>query len=148
MVTVPVETPVTTPLDETVAIDVFEDVQTPPVVVELSVITSVTELIVLPVIGATIGRAFTVTVVDTESTQPLPLVTVYLMMLVPALIPLTKPVLLTVAAFVFVDVQTPLAVASANCVVELAHTLVVPVIGAITGNAFTVTVVDTESTQP
>lgn len=38
MVTVPVETPVTTPLDETVAIDVFEDVQTPPVVVELSVI--------------------------------------------------------------------------------------------------------------
>ena len=71
-------------------------------------------MVVPPVIAAITGSAFTVTVVETESTQPLPFVTVYLIIEVPALTPVTKPVALTVATPVLTDVQTPLAVASAN----------------------------------
>jgi hypothetical protein len=148
MVTVPVIIPVTTPvLLLIVAIAVFDELHTPPLVALLKVIWSVTAVTVLPVIAATIGNAFTVTVVLTESTQPFALVTVYLMIEVPALTPDTKPVLLIVATLVLVDDHIPFAVASATCVVEAAQTLVVPVIGAITGNAFTVTVVETESIQ-
>ncbi len=99
-------------------------------------------------IAAITGNAFTVTVVDTESTQPLPFVTVYLMMLVPALTPVTTPVALTVATPVLTDFQTPPVVVLDNVVVLATQIVVPPVIAAITGNAFTVIVVDTESTQP
>ena len=64
----------------------------------------------MPVIGDTTGNALTVTVV----TQPLILVTVYEIVDVPALTPVTSPVLLIVATAVLLLVQVPPAVASLN----------------------------------
>src|SRR5262245_11607120 len=48
----------------------------------------------------------------------------------PAATPETKPLELTVAAAVLLLPQVPVPVASANCVVEPAHTVVVPVMAA------------------
>jgi hypothetical protein len=58
---------------------------------------------------------------------------------VPAATPVTKPVdEFIVATPVLTDFQTPPVVVLDNAVVLATHTLVVPVIAAITGNAFTV----------
>ena len=77
----------------------------------------------------------------TESLQPLPLVTMYLIVAVPADTPVTKPLAFIVATPGVLDTQVPLAVALLNCVVLVAQTVVVPVVAAITGNAFTVTLI-------
>jgi hypothetical protein len=148
MIDVPAATPVTKPLEFTVATPVLTLVQTPLAVASDNCVVLATQMVVPPVIATITGNGFTVTVVATLSTQPLPFVTVYRMIDVPALIPLTKPVAFTVATPVLTLVQTPLAVASANCVVLATQIVVPPVIAAITGNAFTVTVVATLSIQP
>ena len=74
-------------------------------------------------------------------------VTVYEITAVPAEIPVTTPVLLTVATFGESVSQSPPSVAFANVEVEPTQTDVVPVIGATTGNGFTVITVDTMVTQ-
>ena len=67
----------------------------------------------------------------------------------PAETPLTKPEELTVA-FAELLLHTPLAVAQLSVVVKLVQTLVVPVMAATVGNAFTVQVTTTgvDEVQP
>jgi hypothetical protein len=58
---------------------------------------------------------------------------------VPAVTPVTTPEADTVATAVLLDVQVPPVVADANCVVNPEQTIFAPVIAATVGNAFTVT---------
>lgn len=69
------------------------------------------------------------------------------MVVVPADIPLTMPVLLTVAIPVVLLLHRPPIVAFVNDVVPPAHTVEIPVIVPATGNAFTVAVV-VATTEP
>ena len=64
-----------------------------------------------PPIVPTKGKAYTVTATEAESLQPLPLVTIYLIVAVPPETPVTKPTLLTVAIVGFALDQTPPEVA-------------------------------------
>ena len=64
------------------------------------------------------------------------------MFAVPAAIPDTNPVVVTVATAVLLLAHTPPAVVLANCVVLFTHTLLVPVIGLTAGNGFTVIAVE------
>ena len=66
----------------------------------------------------------------------------------PAVAPVTKPVVLIVATAGVALVQVPPTVASANCVVKPTQTAAVPVIGATVGTALTVTVCVAELVQP
>ena len=85
--------------------------------------------------------AFTVTVAVTAFVQPLPFVTVYVIVADPAVTPVTTPVADTVATAVLDEDHVPPVVALAIVVVDPAHTVVAPVIAATVGNGFTVTVV-------
>jgi hypothetical protein len=67
---------VTTPEVFTVATDVLEDDHVPPAVASARVVVNPTQTDVVPVIAATTGRAFTVTVAVELEVQPEPLVTV------------------------------------------------------------------------
>lgn len=73
---VPAETPVTTPALETVATAVLLDVHVPPVVAEANCVVKPEQTFVAPVIAATDGNAFTVTLVVTAFVQPFIFVTV------------------------------------------------------------------------
>ena len=79
----------------TVAVTLFH---APPVVASVNCVVLPAHKVVVPPIAAITGNAFTVTVADTESVQPLPLVTVYLIIEEPAATPVTRPVEFTVAA--------------------------------------------------
>ena len=64
IVDVPALTPVTVPVMLlTVATDASEDVQTPPAVVLVNVVVDPTHVFVVPSIAASVGNAFTLTVV-------------------------------------------------------------------------------------
>jgi hypothetical protein len=76
MVAEPAETPVTTPEALTVATAVLLEDQVPPAVASLKVVADPTQTLVVPVMAATTGRAFTVTPVVTAVVQPLALVKV------------------------------------------------------------------------
>jgi hypothetical protein len=103
----------------------------------------------MPLMAATTGIAFTVTDLDTDDVQPLPLVTVYVIVVVPAATPVTTPVdALTVVVAVFAVDHTPPIVVEASAVVAPSHTDVVPVITSTTGKLLIVTVVVTALVQP
>ena len=72
----PAATPLTTPVAFTVATAVFDEVQTPLAVALASAVVEPAHTSVVPLMAATCGMAFTVTAVDTDEVQPLPLVTV------------------------------------------------------------------------
>lgn len=74
MATVPETTPVTTPVDETVAIAELLEDHVPFGVVLLNVIVEPTHNDDAPVIAAIVGNGLTVTVVVTALVQPLALV--------------------------------------------------------------------------
>jgi hypothetical protein len=62
MVALPADTPLTTPVEFTVASDASLDVQVPPAVASERVIVEETQTLERPVIGAgVVGRALTVT---------------------------------------------------------------------------------------
>ena len=83
--------------------------------------------------------AFTVITVKLKLTQPLKLVTVYVIVEVPADTPVTTPPDVIDATAVLLLFQTPLAVDVDKFVVEFTHRLFVPVIAATAGGkAFTV----------
>ena len=114
----------------------------------VKIVVEPTQALFVPAIAASVGNAFTLTVACALDTQ-LFVVTVYVIVAVPAATPVTTPVLeFTVATAVFDDVHTPPAVALVNVVVEPAHTSVVPLIAATTGIALIVTVVFTVEVQP
>ena len=149
MVADPAATPVTTPVEaSTVATVASDDVHVPPVVADANCVVKPEHTFVAPVIAATVGNGLTVTVVDTDEVQPLPLVTVYVMVVVPAATPVTTPFASIVAVAVFALDHTPPAVVLDNVVVEPAQTDVVPVIEATTGKLLIVTVVVTELVHP
>ncbi len=66
----------TTPEALTVATPALLEDQVPPVVTSASVVVDPAQTVVVPVIAATTGRAFTVTVAVELEVQPEPLVTV------------------------------------------------------------------------
>ena len=72
----PAATPLTTPEAFTVATAVFDEVQTPLAVALASAVVEPAHTSVVPVIAATCGIAFTVTVAVCVLTHPLAFVTV------------------------------------------------------------------------
>jgi len=62
IVVVPAVTPDTTPEAETVAAEALLEDQVPPVVAEANCVVNPEQTFVAPVIAATVGNAFTVTV--------------------------------------------------------------------------------------
>ena len=140
---VPDETPETKPVLLTVAFPVVAETQglaDDAVPVPLSWVVDPTQTVNVP---ETVGSGLTVTVAVTVQ----PLLSVYVITLVPVATPVTKPALLTVALVVVpetlgVDVAAvPLAI---NCVVEPIQTLNVPL---IVGNGLTVIMIVCSSLQ-
>ncbi len=76
MVAVPADTPVTTPEASMLATAMSLLLHTPPGVVELNVVVAFIQTVPVPVIAATTGKLFTVTVAVCEALQPLAFVTV------------------------------------------------------------------------
>jgi hypothetical protein len=114
--------------------------QTPAGVLLLSAVVAPTQTVLAPVIGPTTGNAFTVTTAVCEVAQPLALVTVYVIVTVPAATPVTSPVLLTAATAASLLVHTPPGVVLLKAVTAPTHTAISPVMGFTTGVALTVTV--------
>ena len=109
--------------------------------VDAKLVVLPTHTVCVPVKAFTVGKVFTVTVVDALSLHPLALMTKYLITLVPAATPVTTPVLLfTVATDVVVLLQLPPIIVLLNVVVLPIQTLAVPVFAATVGFAFTTTV--------
>jgi hypothetical protein len=125
-VTLPADTPVTTPAFVTVAIAVLLLVHVPPVVGDKVVVVP-TQILELPVIEA-VGFALMVTAGVLFDTHPAVLVKVNVT--VPAATPVTTPVFVTVAIAVLLLTHVP-PVAGAKVVVASTHIDVVPVILAI-----------------
>jgi hypothetical protein len=135
-VAVPTETPVTTPLFDTVAIAGLLLVHVPPVVGD-NLVGPPMHMVVLPVM-ATVGLAMTVTVGVGADAHPLELVNVNVT--VPVATPVTTPALVTVALALLLLVHVPPVVGD-KVVVPPIHTEVLPVIDAV-GLVLTVTVGD------
>lgn len=133
-VTVPADTPVTTPALVTVATDGLLLTHVPPVT-GVSVVVDPTQIL-LPPEMLTTGMALTVTGEVAEETQPV-LVLVKVNVAVPAETPVTTPVLVTVATAGLLLVQVPPLVGE-SVVVAPTHIDDIPVI-LTTGMALTVT---------
>ena len=136
IVVVPAATPVTTPVLLTVATPVLDEIHgliAAGVPEPVNVVVNPTQTVNVPVI---VGCAFTVTVAVFGQ----PLLLVYVIVVVPAAIPVTTPVLFTVATPVLDDIHG-LAAAGVpepvNAVVDPTQTVNVPVID---GCALTVVV--------
>ncbi len=96
--------------------------------------------------GLTVG-ALTITARETVVLQLFAPVTVYEIVAVPALIPDTTPLALTVAIFVRFDDQVPPAVLFVNVVVASLQTVKVPAIFATVGTSKIVTIFVAEAEQ-
>ena len=138
MLAAPVETPVTTPDAETVALEVGELLHEPPVPVLLSVTVEPVQTIELPEIVPALGGLLTVTLVVTV-VAPQVFVLVQLMVTEPALTPFTTADAYMVATAVLPDVHVPPPIVSPKVRWLPTHTLVVPVMGFKLGTVFTVT---------
>lgn len=67
---VPADTPVTMPVEVTVATAVLEELQTPPDVASANILVPRVQMAAVPVMDATTGNVFAVTVVLAEAVQP------------------------------------------------------------------------------
>jgi hypothetical protein len=121
---VPVATPVTTPVPLTVAVDGLALFQVPPVGLPASATVLPAHITGVP---AMVGRAITVTTAVLRQ----PPASVYDMVVVPALTPVTTPLVLMVAVPVAELVQVPPVVALPRLVVLPMQVVSVPVIGVI-----------------
>ena len=144
----PAATPVTTPLELIVAIFGFVIVQVPLEVVDVAVMVPPTQSVkAVTDIGLMVG-ALTTTACIADFVQPLAPVIVYEIVAVPALTPVTTPVLgSTVAIFVRLEDHTPPAVLFVNVVVTSLQTVNVPPIDATVGTANTVTIFVADAEQ-
>lgn len=141
MVAEPAATPVTSPVTAfTVAAAVLLLLQLPPPVPLLAnIAVAPAHNAEAPLTVPALGRLPTVTTADAV-TVPQAEVTVYLMVEVPAEIPVTTPLEFTVAAEVLVLLQLPPVVPSLDkIVVEPVHRNVVPLIVPAFGSGLTVT---------
>lgn len=137
MVAVPTATPVTTPAELTLAIDALLELHVPPVVASVSVVVTPVQTDEAPDIAPIVVAAFT-TIVVVREVDPQLFVTVYDIVAVPALIPVTTPEALIVATEVAELLQVPPVVASLSVAVAPAQIVVVPVIMAgVAGGAVT-----------
>ena len=108
MVAVPAAAPVTRPLLFTVATLVLSLLHVPPAVASLSCDVVPVVMVVLPVIDATVGAVFTVRLFEALTGAPQPLLTVYVILVVPAPTAVTRPVLaFTVATAVLLLLHVP-----------------------------------------
>ena len=148
IVAVPAATPVITPLELIVAIFVLADIHVPPAVVEVAVMVPPTQSdVAVSDIGLTVG-ALTTTACVTLVVHPFKPVTVYEIIAVPELTPVTTPVLEpTIAMFVAVLDQTPPAVLLVNVVVKSLQTVNVPPIPRTVGTSNTVTIFVADAEQ-
>lgn len=142
MVDVPAATPVTRPVALTVAMPGDNELHTPPGVPvgSLSAVVAVGHTVKEPEITPATGVRFTVTTAVAATTPQL-LVTVYDMVDVPGITPVTKPDAPTVATPGDTELHTPPGspVASASSVVAVVQTVSVPVIAPALGFGLTVT---------
>jgi len=122
--------------------------QVPPVVSFDNVIAAPSHKLIVPVIAATIGNGLTVTIAVTIVVQPKTLVTLYVIVVVPADIPDTMPVEPIVAIEPSLRLHVPPVAVSARGVVEPAQTDIVPVIAGTVGNGLTVTTAVAIVVQP
>ena len=114
--------------------------QVPPEVVLLNVVEVPAHAALAPPIAARVGKLFTVKLVLAELVHPFPSVTVYVIVEVPALTPVTAPEeAFTVAVAVLDELQVPPPVELAKVELEPTHAEAVPVIAATVGSAFSVT---------
>ncbi len=140
MVEVPAEIPVTTPVALTVATPVDTELHVPPPVASVRFVVVVGQAVRPPVIVPAVGVAVTVTTTVAAAVPQL-LVTVYDMVDVPGIIPVTTPVALTVATPVETELHTPPAARSVSAVVPPAgQTVSPPVIAPAFGAGLTVTI--------
>src|SRR5664280_296197 len=133
---VPPATPVTRPVLLIVAILIVADIHGFDAAGVPEPVSCVVEPIHTFSVPVIVGSALTVTMAVLLQ----PLISVYVITLVPPDTPVTSPVLLTMATLVVADIQGLDAAGMpepVSCVVEPAHTLSVPV---IVGSALTVTV--------
>ena len=86
-----------------------------------------------------LGVGFTVILLTAELLQPFTSVKVYVIFTDPARIPLTTPLLFTVAILVFDELHVPPAVVFDKFKVAPSQTVFEPEIGAMVGSGLTVT---------
>jgi hypothetical protein len=131
MVTVPIATPVTTPVfGSTVALLLSLDDQVPPDVASVSVIVDPAQTEELPLIAPTDGAELTVTVISSVEGVQGELLTVHLKVYVPAAVGVKLEVGLLVLLNCVFDVLGPLTMDQAP----------VPVVGAVAPSAIAVPV--------
>jgi hypothetical protein len=135
---VPAATPVTTPDVFTVAVAASALLHTPDGVVQASAVVVPLHKLKVPVTGATAVGALTV-IIRVAIPVPHVLVTEYVMVTVPAEMPVTTPEVLTVARAVLLLLHTPPGVPLLKAVVSPVQTELLPVIAAGVGIEFTVT---------
>ena len=123
MVVVPVLIPVTTPVLPTLATEVLLLAQVPPVVVSVSVMAEPTHTVAGPLMIPAVGAGSTVTLC-TEVSVPQPNTAVKVILVVPAVTPVTTPVEeFTDAIAVDPDVQVPPEVESERVIELPTHTV-------------------------
>ena len=125
MVAEPADTPCTMPVALTVAFVVEPLDQTPPEVVSVIVMLADTHTDDVPVIVPATAVAFTVTACTALSVPQL-LVTVYNMLVTPAVLPKTLPLASTVATVLLSLLHDPLPAASNNEIDEPVQTDATP----------------------
>ena len=108
-------------------------------VVVAKVVVAPKQTVFVPVIGATVGKAFTVITRPTELEHPFEFVRVYLILVPPTLTPATTPALVIVATSGVKLLHIPPNVSFESVIVEPTQTLLLPLIAAIVGKLFTVT---------
>ena len=133
MTAAPAETPETTPVPVVIdAIFVFPVFHVPPADKSLKPVVALTQTVVMPAIAE--GKGLTVTAFAAMH----PVGSVYVITDVPALTPVSVPVVETIVAMIVLPLlHVPPDVPSLKVVVKPAHKLVAPVIA--TGKGFTTT---------
>jgi len=147
MVTLPAPTPVTTPVASTVAIEALLLLHVPPLAVSTKVITLpaqtvVVEAVMLP--ASVDGYMVSTCVAITE--HPNILVTLYVIVTVPALTPVRSPELASMVAIeASLLLHVPPVVALDKVMVLLLHKLVAPVIALTVGVGLTLILTEATS---
>ena len=125
----PADTPFTIPFALTVAIVSSEDFQNPPSGLAVNVTGELVQMAATPLITGVAGAPVTLTTILVLETPQL-LLTLEVLVAVPAAIPLTSPEADTVATDGLPDDQVPPAVLSVNWLVVPVHTVASPLIAA------------------
>jgi hypothetical protein len=138
MIVAPEETPVTTPVGLTVATPGMAELHTPPVTVFAKGIVEPGHVAAPPVIVPALGATFTV-ITFVAVALPQLVVTSYDIAVVPAVIPVTIPAVLTDATPEADELHVPPLAVLLNAIVEPAQTTELPVIVPATGVVLIVT---------